>query len=221
MSWLRRLSRDRDAASKYSPQQDLQPSHLMSRSSRPQTSYGDKDAQAAPLKDSQFPSTHNSQDMLQSGYKRRTHGDTRHFSLPPELSNNNAPDDVTVHTAPTALAPAPDPLTRAFNEALRPYLEQIDALQASLEDANAQVEQLEKERNEMHAWIDKRGLRPGESRRLLRGSAEGAVAVSVLLFTPASAPSLNRPQIFRPRSRPPYLPPRWPHPLFPPSSIAR
>ena len=66
-----------------------------------------------------------------------------------------------MYTAPVNLASAPDPLTRAFNEAIKPYLEQIELLKADLEDAHHQMSQLEDERADMHAWIDKRGLRPG------------------------------------------------------------
>ena len=68
-----------------------------------------------------------------------------------------------MHTAPAQLATAPDPLTRAFNEALKPYIEQIELLKTDLDEANMQVQTLQDERADMHAWIDKRGLRPGES----------------------------------------------------------
>ena len=56
---------------------------------------------------------------------------------------------------------APDPLTRAFNEAVKPYMEKIERLQAEIEDKNLDIQQLEDERADMHAWIDKRGLRAG------------------------------------------------------------
>ena len=68
-----------------------------------------------------------------------------------------------MHTAPAQLAAAPDPLTRAFNEALKPYIEQIELLKTDLDEANMQVQTLQDERADMHAWIDKRGLRPGKS----------------------------------------------------------
>lgn len=57
--------------------------------------------------------------------------------------------------------PAPDMLTRAFNEAVRPYAEKIDQLEAQLADMQHWVEQLEQQKLEMYSWIDKRGLRPG------------------------------------------------------------
>ena len=61
------------------------------------------------------------------------------------------------------MEPTPDPLAKAFNEAIRPYQEQIDDLKNKLEDNIYQLQQLEDERADMHAWIDKRGLRAGES----------------------------------------------------------
>jgi len=60
------------------------------------------------------------------------------------------------------MAPAPDPLTKAFNDAIRPYMDQIDNLRNELDDVTLQVQQLEEERADMHAWIDKRGLRAGK-----------------------------------------------------------
>ena len=60
------------------------------------------------------------------------------------------------------MAPAPEQLTKAFNEAIKPYLEQIELLRNELEDTTIQVQQLEDERADMHAWIDKRGLRAGK-----------------------------------------------------------
>lgn len=59
------------------------------------------------------------------------------------------------------MAAAPDPLTRAFNDAIRPYQEQIEMLKAEIDDKELQLQHLEDERADMHAWIDKRGLRAG------------------------------------------------------------
>jgi hypothetical protein len=124
---------------------------------RPSSSYNET-SQQAPLKDSQFSSTHNSQDMLAS-YRRSAPADATYTS-PSHL--NIAGDSSTTHTAMLNLEKTPDPLTRAFNEAIKPYLEKIELLQQDLEDAQQQVQQYEAERAEMHAWIDKRGLRPGK-----------------------------------------------------------
>lgn len=124
---------------------------------RPSTSYNDNSPTSA-FKDTQYPSTHNSQDMLQS--YRRSAPQEQNLSSPPRPAGTSS--DATMHTAPLNLASAPDPLTRAFNEAIKPYVEQIELLKSDLEDANLQVQQLEDERADMHAWIDKRGLRPGK-----------------------------------------------------------
>lgn len=56
---------------------------------------------------------------------------------------------------------APDLLTRAFNEAVRPYTDKIEHLEGQVAELNAWIETLEQQRAEVHSWIDKRGLRPG------------------------------------------------------------
>ena len=66
-----------------------------------------------------------------------------------------------VHNAAGSMG-APDLLTRAFNEAVRPYTEKIDMLEAELQEMNDYVRNQEQQRMELFAWIDKRGLRPGE-----------------------------------------------------------
>jgi hypothetical protein len=66
---------------------------------------------------------------------------------------------------PSAKAePLPDLLTQAFNTALKPYNDKVDNLENEIADLRAYIDQLEAQRNDIHAWIDKRGLRPGESR---------------------------------------------------------
>jgi prefoldin subunit 5 len=55
-------------------------------------------------------------------------------------------------------------LTQAFNTALKPYNDKVDNLENEIADLRAYIDQLEAQRNDIHAWIDKRGLRPGESR---------------------------------------------------------
>lgn len=70
---------------------------------------------------------------------------------------------MTMHTAQGILAAAPDPLTKAFNEAIKPYVDQIETLKNEVEDLTLQLQQLEDERADMHAWIDKRGLRAGNT----------------------------------------------------------
>ena len=58
--------------------------------------------------------------------------------------------------------PAPDLLLQAFNQALRPYTDKVGDLESEIADLRAYIEQLESQRSDVHAWIDKRGLRPGE-----------------------------------------------------------
>jgi len=57
---------------------------------------------------------------------------------------------------------APDLLTRAFNEALRPYTNRMEDLEGEVNELRQYIEELEAQRKEVHAWIDKRGLRPGK-----------------------------------------------------------
>lgn len=58
--------------------------------------------------------------------------------------------------------PMPDLLSRAFNEAVRPYTMKLEEMENEIADMRAHIEQLETQRREVHAWIDKRGLRPGK-----------------------------------------------------------
>ena len=146
MSFFRRLSRDRSSKG----EQDLQ----MPIRAQP---YSDGN-QASLYKDTQYPSSPTSQDKLQS-YRASIPQD--HINYPPQRRPGTS-SDVTTHTAPANMAPAPDPLTKAFNDAIRPYVEQIDNLRNELDDMTLQVQQLEDERADMHAWIDKRGLRAGK-----------------------------------------------------------
>ena len=55
---------------------------------------------------------------------------------------------------------APDLLTRAFNEAIRPYTSKLDEMEGELADMRLYVERMESQQREVYAWIDKRGLRP-------------------------------------------------------------
>ena len=150
MSFFRRLSRDR--SSKGDP--DLQ----MPIRAQP---YADGSSHQASLyKDTQYPSSPTSQDKLQS-YRAPAPQD--HIYSPSQRPPGTS-SDATTHTAPptATMAPAPDPLTKAFNDAIRPYLEQIETLRSELDDMTLSVQQLEDERADMHAWIDKRGLRAGK-----------------------------------------------------------
>ncbi|KAL8695896.1 MAG: hypothetical protein Q9224_003093 [Gallowayella concinna] len=146
MSWLRRLSRDRSASYTKEAAMPNRPSSFA-------------DHQSPPYKDTQYASTYNSQDRLQS-YRPTTapSQDTPQYNALPIQRPQESSGNATTHNTPP-LTQAPDPLTRAFNEVLKPYLEKIDRLQAEIDDKNLDIQQLEEERADMHAWIDKRGLR--------------------------------------------------------------
>ncbi|MDI1489248.1 MAG: hypothetical protein OHK93_008526 [Ramalina farinacea] len=58
-----------------------------------------------------------------------------------------------------SIEPAPDSLTRAFNDAIRPLHQQIADLKATLDDYASRCESLEAREGDMIAWIDKRGFR--------------------------------------------------------------
>jgi hypothetical protein len=75
---------------------------------------------------------------------------------------NSAAFDATPAAMNGKVEQMPDLLTRAFNEAVRPYTDKIDLLESQMADLQAWVETLEQQRNEMYAWVDKRGLRPGK-----------------------------------------------------------
>jgi hypothetical protein len=85
----------------------------------------------------------------------------------PQMSNGFGPAKPSSVSAPVQSEAMPDLLTRAFNEAVRPYTNRVEELENEVADLKAWVEQLEAQRREVHAWIDKRGLRPGMSSILL------------------------------------------------------
>ena len=109
-------------------------------------------------KDTQYSSTHNSQDKILS--YRASAPQEHQFNSPQRPPGTSS--DATMHTAPSNMTSAPDPLTKAFNEAIKPYIDQIETLKNDLDDAHLHLQQLEDERADMHAWIDKRGLRAGK-----------------------------------------------------------
>ena len=69
------------------------------------------------------------------------------------------------NSAPTghggSMGAPPDMLTRAFNEAVRPYTEKIEMLESELAEMQDYMRSIDQQRMEIFAWIDKRGLRPG------------------------------------------------------------
>lgn len=156
-------------------------------------SFHTNDQSQGLYKDTQYSSTHNSQDKLLNNnasnsynnhrasasapssshdhhhhHHHHPHTSTSQYNSQPTLSNpsqrppgTSTSDAMTMHTAQAILAAAPDPLTKAFNEAIKPYVDQIETLKNEAEDLTLQLQQLEDERADMHAWIDKRGLRAG------------------------------------------------------------
>jgi len=152
-SWLRRLSRDRSSKD----DRDLpMPSRPFSETPNNNGTHH----QSPPFKDTQYSSGFNSQDRLQS-YRPSTAGDQGYNATPrgPPVTSG----DVSHRPMTSAMEPTPDPLVKAFNEAIRPFQDQIEDLKNKLEDAQYQLGQLQDEREDMHAWIDKRGLRAGSS----------------------------------------------------------
>lgn len=153
MSWLRRLSRDRSSKG----EQDLpMPSRPYSKDTN---NYDPQQVQSPPYKDTQYSSGFNSQDKLQ--FRPSTAGD-QGYNATPRGGPLTSIDPTTRPITSTTMEPTPDPLTKAFNDAIRPYVDQIEDLKNKIEDTTYQLQQLEDERADMHAWIDKRGLRAGE-----------------------------------------------------------
>ena len=169
MSFFRRLSRDRSSKSgdpTGNNSNDLpMPIRAQPYSDGTNTTNNSHHHQASLYKDTQYPSSPTSQDKLHSYraaapqdhiYNPGTHSSDATATVPPPLTSAGGGG------GGGAMAAAPDPLTKAFNEAIRPYLDQIEHLRNELEDMTLSVQQLEDERADMHAWIDKRGLRAGK-----------------------------------------------------------
>ncbi|MCJ1323453.1 hypothetical protein MMC10_000113 [Thelotrema lepadinum] len=172
MSWFRRLSRDR--SSKFDddyhrdyqePQQHIRPqSHQETRSFSAQ-----KDSQYNP-----------SAEMMRRSQPEPHQYDQNHYSSSqPQMGRSMNGDGAMDSTS--NFAPAPDMLTRAFNEALKPYTERINLMQADIDAANAEINKLESEKAALHNWIDKRGLRPDLPSELSSSiAANSPVAASTL-----------------------------------------
>ena len=132
---------------------------------RPQSSSGPQSTSAQPnnTKDSNMYSTQSAQQsdyntppLSSSGNRAPTNGYAARSSMGQDPSS-----------AKWQAEAAPDLLTRAFNEALRPYTSRMEDLESEIADLRQYVEELEGHRKEVHAWIDKRGLRPGKQRLAL------------------------------------------------------
>lgn len=157
-SWLRRLSRDRSS-------KDDRDLPMPSRPFSDNPNNNAVNHQSPPFKDTQYSSGFNSQDRLQS-YRPSTAGDQGYNATPRGLPPPVTTADMAHRPITSSMEPTPDPLAKAFNDAIRPFQDQIEDLKSKLEDAQDQLAQLEDERADMHAWIDKRGLRAGLSHPL-------------------------------------------------------
>ncbi|KAI4152114.1 MAG: hypothetical protein LQ340_003099 [Diploschistes diacapsis] len=151
MSWFRRLSRDRTSKFEddYSRDYPEPQQHI-----RPQSNKENKSFVAQ--KDSQYNPT---LDMMRRSQPEPNHYDQNHYSSSQPQVDRGVNGDAAMDS-PMDFAPAPDMLTRAFNEALKPYTERINLMQADIDSANAEINRLESEKAALHNWIDKRGLRP-------------------------------------------------------------
>jgi DNA-binding protein YbaB len=120
----------------------------------PLSSYDNKEP-TGMYRTSQAPQDPYAQQQLQQHQRTLSNGlsgQQRTSSMPVDPSSVSAKNET-----------APDLLTRAFNEALRPHQERVEQLEGELANLQAYVEQLEQQRSEIYSWIDKRGLRPGLS----------------------------------------------------------
>lgn len=155
MSWLRRLSRDRTSKSEHE--------HNNMPNFRSSTSYDDTQGTPPFRKDTQY-SPQTSQDVLTYRRSMPMQSDSHGNNTPqrqPGSSDANMMHGGGGGGVSTRVEPTPDPLTRAFNEAIKPYVEQIETMDGQMADLHLRIQQLEDERGEIHSWIDKRGFRPG------------------------------------------------------------
>jgi hypothetical protein len=137
---------------KYNSQQDSPRQSLSQHNTFPPT------GSVSPTKDTQRPE---SQDKMYP--HSQAPADPYARPQPNGVSGRNsiAAENASIST-PIKVEAAPDLLTRAFNEAVRPFSDKIENLEGQVADLQAWVEQLEQQRAEVHSWIDKRGLRPGQ-----------------------------------------------------------
>lgn len=130
----------------------------------------DRDHDADGRPDSSHLASHDPPAVNSRDMHPRSQAPQEPYGLPRGMPNGTGHSALPIDNAPVANAPLgsnsaepmPDLLQRAFNEAVRPYTDKIGQLEAQVADLRAWAEQLEQERVEVHNWIDKRGLRPGE-----------------------------------------------------------
>ena len=79
----------------------------------------------------------------------------------PRTNGYGGGDGYEVHPPSRKEQPAADLLMQAFNQALKPHMDKVDQMEAEIADLRGYISQLEQQQSDVHAWIDKRGLRPG------------------------------------------------------------
>lgn len=101
-------------------------------------------------------------------YSAQGQGQQDHYATPPLSSSGNrgmtngySGMQSATGSASKQHEAAPDLLTRAFNEALRPYTTKLEEMENEIADLHFEIERMTSQQREVHAWIDKRGLRPG------------------------------------------------------------
>ncbi|TKA79054.1 hypothetical protein B0A49_02133 [Cryomyces minteri] len=144
-----------------------------------------RDSQGQPLKYSQqtqSPTTeHNPALAKETNMYSRQSAPQEPYSQRAPLANGMGHSGLDTMASPVKTDPIPDLLTRAFNEATRPYTDKIEMLEGQIADLQAWIEQLELQRSEVHSWIDKRGLRPDvppSIAKVMDASSDGAAALN-------------------------------------------
>ena len=172
MSWFRRLSRDRTSKFEDDYSRDYQEPQQYNR---PQSNQETKSF--AAQKASEY---HQSSEMMRRSQPEPQSFDNNHYASSQPQMGRTTNGNVAAEGLPN-FEPAPDMLTRAFNESLKPYTERISLLQQDLDAANAEINKLESEKAALHNWIDKRGLRPDLPSELSSSiAANSPVAASTL-----------------------------------------
>ena len=187
-SFFKRLGRSRTNSGSYQPEDDESYERVNAQDSQgggPPSSFRDPNqyGTASPEQDSQqtdrrMYSSRSSQEV--GGYNSQQPQQQQHLQQnqlqqqqqrPQGMSRDSGFIDAN-HTPqqqqsmmstskPLDAVSAPDLLTAAFNAAVKPYSDRIADLESELRNMQADIRHLEQERNEVIAWIDKRGLRAG------------------------------------------------------------
>ena len=188
-SFFKRLGRSRTNSGSYQPEDDESYERVNAQDSQgggPPSSFRDPNQygtaspeQGSQHTDSRMYSSRSSQDVGGYGSQQQQQQHMQQNQLqqqqqrPLGMSRDSGFIDVN-HTPqqqqtmmnnskPLEAVSAPDLLTAAFNAAVKPYSDRIADLESELRNMQADIRHLEQERNEVIAWIDKRGLRAGTS----------------------------------------------------------